>query len=413
MKHLLTLAAFVPALVLGCVGSADAPTEECESGFHDGGDGVCVEEGACASNFVVGSGGRCIGFSVEESVPRAMGTHSSTLIPDGTVLVGGGARSGPVDAYNTRFFRYDPADGSWSDAESSRNSHGLGAGTVLLDTGRVLTASGFDGDSPHGRCETYDPASNTWTATWPMEVPRTSFAVAALSQGRAIAIGGIDESIEETDVVEVFDETTQRWSVTSPWGEANARKGMSTTVLENGDLLVTGGTTDLGSQDASDLVNRFDIDTESWSDLAPMPNELASHTATLLLDGRVLVVGGSSNGAARNFVFLYDPSLDEWERADSMRWTRYNHTAMRLDNGDVLIFGGNDEESAPSTQIYVAEEGRIIDGPSVGYAGHHAAMSQLDDGSILVTGGCRTIYDGGWDIEWECVSDAYRFFVAP
>ena len=59
-----------------------------------------------------------------------------------------------------------------------------------------------------------------------------------------------------------------------------------------------------------------------------------SHTATLLKDGRVLVVGYHSGE-------LYDPDADTWSSAGKMSRSRgRSHTATLLEDGRVLIVGG-------------------------------------------------------------------------
>jgi hypothetical protein len=60
-------------------------------------------------------------------------------------------------------------------------------------------------------------------------------------------------------------------------------------------------------------------------------------TATLLLDGRVLVAGGGSNGTSAE---LYDPATGTWSPTGSMSVGRAGFTATRLADGRVLVAGG-------------------------------------------------------------------------
>ena len=62
------------------------------------------------------------------------------------------------------------------------------------------------------------------------------------------------------------------------------------------------------------------------------------HTATLLLNGKVLVAGGYSG---RFSAELYDPDTGTWAETSSMSDSRWWHTATLLNNGDVLVCGGN------------------------------------------------------------------------
>ena len=74
------------------------------------------------------------------------------------------------------------------------------------------------------------------------------------------------------------------------------------------------------------------------------------HTATLLVDGRVLIAGGgpaSWNSRVWYGQFLasaelYDPTTGTFSPTGSMATPREDHTATRLADGRVLIAGGND-----------------------------------------------------------------------
>jgi hypothetical protein len=67
-----------------------------------------------------------------------------------------------------------------------------------------------------------------------------------------------------------------------------------------------------------------------------------SHTATLLRDGRVLIVGG--RGEKVNAVAeIFDPKTLRFTPTGSLRTARYKHTAGLLPDGRVLVAGGSDE----------------------------------------------------------------------
>src|SRR5204863_6843884 len=67
-----------------------------------------------------------------------------------------------------------------------------------------------------------------------------------------------------------------------------------------------------------------------------------NHTATLLLNGKVLVVGGFSayGGPALATAELYDPATETWTATSGLTTARSYHTATLLDNGKVLVAGG-------------------------------------------------------------------------
>src|SRR5215469_16121438 len=76
----------------------------------------------------------------------------------------------------------------------------------------------------------------------------------------------------------------------------------------------------------------------SWNSVGAAPNAPGlGCTATLLLNGKVLVAGGASDG---NGAELYDPTTGNWTATGQMATNRYDHTATLLPNGRVLVAGG-------------------------------------------------------------------------
>ena len=75
---------------------------------------------------------------------------------------------------------------------------------------------------------------------------------------------------------------------------------------------------------------------------APMQDARSNHTAVTLQDGRVLVAGGTtSGGGITSAAEIYDPASNSWTPvAGGMTAPRSNHTASLLADGTVLIAGG-------------------------------------------------------------------------
>jgi N-acetylneuraminic acid mutarotase len=65
-----------------------------------------------------------------------------------------------------------------------------------------------------------------------------------------------------------------------------------------------------------------------------------AHTATLLPDGSVLVVGGEGPDGPRSDCHTYDPGTDSWSSADSVNRPRLGHVAVALADGRVLVIDG-------------------------------------------------------------------------
>ena len=125
-----------------------------------------------------------------------------------------------------------------------------------------------------------------------------------------------------------------------------ARSGYTATLLPDGMVLVAGGAFGRVSLGSAEL---YDPNTGTWTATGSMIEARSAHTARLLPDGRVLVVGGYYDSTApsgrSNFTTilasaeLYDPGRGTWTAGGSMIGARGGHTATLLLDGTVLVEG--------------------------------------------------------------------------
>jgi hypothetical protein len=124
--------------------------------------------------------------------------------------------------------------------------------------------------------------------------------------------------------------------------------------------------------------------TGAWSSAAAMRARRVYHRATLLADGRVLVIGGYLAS-----VEIYSPATNTWAPAPSMSIGRAGHTATLLSDGRVLVAGG--ATNHPSAEIYDPGTNAWTPTPSMSSSRQFPTATLLSDGRVLVTGGATHI----------------------
>jgi hypothetical protein len=191
---------------------------------------------------------------------------------------------------------------------------------TLLTDGRVLVTGGSDGEGKAiGFAEVFNPITTTWSLAAANLAPRLGHAASLLRDGRVLVVGGVPfaSSCEAVESAEVYDPSTDRWSVTAkvpiPVG-----RGTVAVALKDGRVLISGGGTACGDVYSSAAL--FDPSSNTWTTTTSMEAAAQFHVATLLDDGRVIVSVGTTTGLAPPFVAsVYDPTTAVWMRAPEPR----------------------------------------------------------------------------------------------
>jgi len=254
--------------------------------------------------------------------------HSATLLaistlPNyGKVLMAGGG--------NLAAELYDPTAGTFTATGSMLASH-LGQTATLLQNGQVLVAGGETAGA-----ELFNPSTGQFTATGSMTVSRTGHTATLLPDGRVLIAGGVQDFLSGTlplsgpgvASAELYNPLSGTFTATGSMSEG--RFLHTATLLADGTVLVTG---------TDNTAEQFSPGTETFT-VVGEPSTGLGATATLRSDSTVLVAGGRTGRSSLATAQLFAPESGGFVATGSLITARDGHTATRLLDGTVLVTGG-------------------------------------------------------------------------
>ena len=169
-----------------------------------------------------------------------------------------------------------------------------------------------------------------------------------------------------------------------------ARASHSATLLPDGRVLIAGGCTRAGCEMGDDgaTAEVYDPDAGAFVPVGRMTTERVGHTAALLSTGQVLLAGGFDQHGVLATAELYAPATGSFTAAGRMGTRRAGYTATPLPSGKILLAGGFDgSQRLASAELYDPDTGTFTaTGEMRSPRAEHAAAA-LPDGRVLVTGG--------------------------
>jgi hypothetical protein len=231
-------------------------------------------------------------FTVTGSLHTARDYHTATLLSNGMVLVAGGNGGNSTTLASAEL--YNPATGTFTVTGSLKTSRELHTATLLAN-GQVLIASGIMGNGGNGgtyltSAELYNPSTGTFSLTGSLKTSRTWFTATLLTTGNVLVTGGYGSS-GYVSSAELYSPSAGTFAST---GSLNtAREYHTATLLNNGTVLIAGGyDTGVGAVSKAELYNPS-AGTFSYTGSLNSPRYGDTATwATILNNGDVLVTGG-------------------------------------------------------------------------------------------------------------------------
>jgi N-acetylneuraminic acid mutarotase len=294
--------------------------------------------------------------------------------------------------------------GNWYTLANIPDPDGAGPGTGLVEgmavggVGDIIVAAcGRDvglGDTNLTRL--YNIAADMWSLGTPAPLSVAEPAYGELTHaGKLYVIGG--RTLGMGYVTQCYDVSSDSWTILAPMPTPRAAAGAA--VVGNA-IYVIGGRTGAspGSGMALMVVERYDIDTNTWTSVAPLPFG-RSDMAVVAHGGKIYVFGGwnhRAGGTVLNHVHVYNPVKDTWTALAPMPRSRYVHMAGKVGN-QVYVFGGADWMSVVSGANFVyniSKDSWSIDTPMIGWPpGPGQAVGETGvyshGGGVYVVGGAQ------------------------
>jgi hypothetical protein len=291
------------------------------------------------------------------------------LLADGRLLVAGGHVVNGQGLPNASI--YNPFNNTWAPLPNMNNGRWYPTNTTLPN-GDTLVVSGSYTD-------TY--TNNQLPQVWPQG--GSSWRNLTTAQ-RTLPLYPHMFLAPNGKVALVGDAVTSRYIDTSGTGAwttignhllAGGRSYGSAVMYDDGKILVMGG-----GDPPTPTAEVIDLNapTPAWRNVDAMDTQRRQINSTILADGQILVTGGVSGAGFNNTgtpvytAELWDPETESFTAMSSMTRPRWYHsTAMLLPDGRVLSMGGDSNASAEifsPAYLFNGERPTITTAPtSVGY----------------------------------------------
>jgi hypothetical protein len=280
-------------------------------------------------------------FRAGPALARPRVGHAAVPLRDGSVLIVGGWQGSEPTASAEL---YEPERG-FSRLPPMTTPRGGFTATLLAD-GRVLIAGGTNGNGTLRSAELFDPGSRTFRRTGSMRARRAAHAAALVLGGRLLVAGGSADG-KVLASAEIYDPLTGRFTKTGPM--TLPRHKHAAVALRGGSVLVLGGSNDRDFRGRYRSAEVFDARRARFVRVGQMTQARFKlpDAVVRLPSGRVLVAGGASQAD------LYEPARRRFRPITGTGATLSFSTATVLRDGRVLVVGGYDDRIAVTSRAWI------------------------------------------------------------
>jgi hypothetical protein len=347
---------------------------------------------------VVAAGGRLFRPVVELPIPPYAGVFEpvgdmpfaarlSVALADGRTLV----IAGGLDAQD-RFgiATYDPDTGRFSTLHSTLGDRLLTANAAAAFPDGAVAVVG-QAATGEGSVVVFEP--DTGAARLFRAAGGASPVPVALADGRILLVGGERGGVWSG--AEILDPRAGTVRATGPMARERGSPATATLLLDGRVLIVSGAPEPTASAEL------FDPTTGTFTPVGSLAIPRTGFTATLLLDGRVLIAGGidtTGDGSTDHLAAvaeIFDPRTGSFTQVGALAVPRVFHVAALLRDGRVLLAGGMDpvlnSRGVASAELFDPVANRFSRIADMTRPRQGASAVRLPSGEVLIVGShCRT-----------------------
>lgn len=283
-------------------------------------------------------------------------SHTATTLADGRVLVTGGrtASTAATGVVLATAEVYDPATNSWAETAGPMNVARRSHTATLLPNGKVLIAGGGNGVSTTTSqaiqsAELFDPATGTFTLIGNMTQKRSAHSAILLDNGTVLLSGGstLTGTFYPTNTAEIYNPATNSFTAVGPMNYPHLAQLPGK--LRDGRVVQGSSYYNNTHTSAGGLITNeseiYNPATQTFTPITPMFKQRIDIGAQGLLDGTLLIAGGVTTSPSFPSIFqssseVYDPASAQWKLSGIMSSGRDEFSGLTLDDGRVMISGG-------------------------------------------------------------------------